>query len=110
MHHLGLIRWIGHIGRTTIEEAVRVPLNWKTPMSPRIALAGLCAIGLIGCAGEKPANNRDTMTQRQKDSVFGQSGVPGAAAIPKAQRAADSLNAARKRQDSAMAKPDTTSD
>jgi hypothetical protein len=78
---------------------------------PRIAVAAIgVAISLAGCTGEKPANNRDTMTQRQKDSVFGQSGVPGAAAIPKAQRAADSLNAARKRQDSAMIKPDTTSD
>jgi hypothetical protein len=78
-------------------------------MSRRIQFAtfGLAA-GLIACAGEKPANNRDTMTQRQKDSVFGQSGVPGASAVTKAQRAADSLNAIRKRQDSAMVKPDTT--
>jgi hypothetical protein len=58
---------------------------------------------------QKPANNRDTMTQRQKDSVFGQSAVPGASAVTKAMRAADSLNAIRKRQDSAMAKPDTAS-
>ena len=47
------------------------------------------------------------MTQRQKDSVFGQSGVPGAQAATKAMKTADSLNAIRKRQDSAMAKPDT---
>jgi hypothetical protein len=77
-------------------------------MSRRVLTGFALAIGLAACAGEKPANNRDTMTQRQKDSVFGQSGVPGAAAIPKAQKAADSLNAIRKRQDSAMAKPDTT--
>jgi hypothetical protein len=63
---------------------------------------------LVSCLDKtKPANNRDTMTQRQKDSVFGQSGIPGASAVTKAQRAADSLNAIRKRQDSAMAKPDT---
>jgi hypothetical protein len=43
------------------------------------------------------------MTQRQKDSVVGASGVPGASAINKAQTAADSLEAARKRADSAMA-------
>ena len=40
---------------------------------------------------------------------FAQSAVPGASAVTKAMRAADSLNAIRKRQDSAMAKPDTAS-
>lgn len=74
----------------------------RTPLAA-VPLAAM----LIGCTSQKPANNRDTMTQRQKDSVFGQSGVPGATAIPKAQRAADSLDAIRKRQDSAMAHPDT---
>jgi hypothetical protein len=77
-------------------------------MSRRISLAALAlAVGLIGCQSQKPANDRDTMTKRQKDSVFGQSGIPGAAAVTKAQRAADSLDAIRKRQDSAMTKPDT---
>ena len=78
-------------------------------MINRIRLAGLVlAVLLIGCLDkQKPANNRDTMTQRQKDSVFGQSGIPGAQAVTKAMRAADSLDAIRKRQDSAMAKPDT---
>lgn len=66
------------------------------------------AVLLVSCLDKtKPANNRDTMTQRQKDSVFGQSVVPGASAVTKAMRAADSLDAIRKRQDSAMAKPDT---
>jgi hypothetical protein len=72
----------------------------------------LCLLVLAGaCTAKKKstANNRDTMTQRQKDSVFGASGVPGASAIGKAQAAADSLNAQRKRADSAMAKPDTAS-
>ena len=79
-------------------------------MSKRVYLVGLSVAALsIGCSGDnaKPANNRDTMTQRQRDSVFGQSSVPGASAVTKAMRAADSLNAIRKRQDSAMAKPDT---
>jgi hypothetical protein len=75
---------------------------------PQLLVAFALSITLAGCASEKPANNRDTMTTRQRDSVFGQSGIPGAAAIPKAQRAADSLDAIRKRQDSAMAKVDTT--
>jgi len=79
-------------------------------MAPvRLSLFVALVLG-VACAdsGGKPANNRDTMTQRQKDSVLGQSGIPNAAAVTKAQRAADSLDAIRKRQDSAMAKPDTT--
>jgi hypothetical protein len=61
------------------------------------------------CSSSTPrANNRDTMTKRQKDSVFGASGVPGGAAIGKAQAAADSLDARRRRQDSAMAAADTS--
>jgi hypothetical protein len=74
-------------------------------------LCALSAMLLVAACSPKPAgNDRDTMTQRQKDSVFGQSGVPGAAAITKAQTAADSLEAQRKRIDSAAraaAKPDT---
>jgi hypothetical protein len=74
----------------------------------------IALVAVAACSSkEKPAgNNRDTMTQRQKDSVFGASGVPGATAINKAQTAADSINAQRKRIDSAAAaaaKPDTGS-
>jgi hypothetical protein len=80
-------------------------------MIKRVHLVGLpLAVLVISCAGDtkaKPANNRDTMTQRQRDSVFGQSAVPGAGAVTKAMKMADSLDAIRKRQDSAMAKPDT---
>lgn len=78
-------------------------------MNTRVYLVGVpLAVLLTGCFKEtKPANNRDTMTQRQKDSVFGQSAVPGASAVTKAMRMADSLGAIRKRQDSAMARPDT---
>lgn len=68
-------------------------------MKLRIAL---CALAVAAACSPKPAgNDRDTMTQRQKDSVFANSGVPGATAITKAQAAADSLNAQRKRADSA---------
>lgn len=68
------------------------------------------AVVMLAACSKAPegGNNRDTMTQRQKDSVFGQSAVPGAGAVTQAQKAADSLEAARKRADSAMAKPDTT--
>ena len=79
----------------------------RTPLALCIAL-----VSLVACSSKSSGgNNRDTMTQRQKDSVFGASGVPGASAINKAQTAADSLEAARKRADSAMAaanRPDTS--
>ena len=65
----------------------------------------MCMLVLaVGCTSRKtPANDRDTMTKRQKDSVFGASGLPGASAINKAQAAADSLDAQRKRMDSIAA-------
>ena len=75
--------------------------------SPLLALS--FAVVLVGCAEPVKGNNRDTMTQRQRDSVFGQSSVPGASAVTKAMRAGDSLDAQRKRLDSAMAKLDTNS-
>ena len=61
----------------------------------------LAAIVLAGCApSETPANNRDTMTQRQRDSVLGQSGLPGAQGVTKALSAADSARARQARLDS----------
>jgi hypothetical protein len=78
-------------------------------MAPRILLAAIpLAIVLLSCSDSKKGNDRDTMTKRQRDSVFGQSGIPNASAVTKAQVAADSIAAQRKRLDSAMAKPDTT--
>jgi hypothetical protein len=47
------------------------------------------------------------MTQREKDSILGQSGIPGAQGVTKAMNVADSVSARTKRQDSA-AKPDTS--
>jgi hypothetical protein len=41
------------------------------------------------------------MTQRQKDSVLGQSGLPGAQGVTKAMRAADSVKARQAQTDSA---------
>lgn len=59
------------------------------------SLASIVVIVLLaGCAEEpKLTMNRDTMTQRQKDSVLGATRIPGASNISKAQRAADSLSA-----------------
>ena len=55
-----------------------------------------------GCAAPETAgNDRDTMTQRQKDSVLAQSGLPGARGVGMAQAQADSAKARQARLDSA---------
>lgn len=59
-------------------------------------LLGLCLAA--GCSGEPKKNtafNRDTMTQRQKDSVnaaLEASKIPGAGNIKRAQSVADSMS------------------
>ena len=55
----------------------------------------------VGCArDETAANDRDTMTQRQRDSVLAQSALPGAAGGGKALSAADSVRARNAQLDS----------
>ena len=52
---------------------------------------------LAACGGDtskKSATiNRDTLTERQRDSVLGQSRIPGASGVAKAMRVADSTSA-----------------
>lgn len=61
----------------------------------------LVALIAVGCArDETAANDRDTMTQRQRDSVLAQSELPGAAGVGKALSAADSIRARNARLDS----------
>lgn len=56
------------------------------------ATALLVACG--GDTGQKAATiNRDTLTERQRDSVLGQSRIPGASGVAKAMRVADSTSA-----------------
>jgi len=63
-----------------------------------IVAAAAC---LAGCASDKtPANDRDTMTQRQRDSVLSQSGLPGAQGVGRALSASDSVRARNARLDS----------
>ena len=79
-------------------------------MRPRISLSVLSlAILIVACsdAKQKPAKTRDQMTQREKDSVLGESGLPGAQGVTKAMKMSDSVAAIRKRQDSLLNKPDT---
>ena len=62
----------------------------------RSAIATALAL-LAGCGGSdggsRQSVNRDTLTQRQKDSILAQSRIPGAAGVGRAMRAADSTSA-----------------
>lgn len=64
----------------------------------RTTLLGLGLLLLAGCGGgdrgDKPAASRaDTLTQRQHDSILANSSIPGAGAVGKAMRVADSTSA-----------------
>jgi hypothetical protein len=59
-----------------------------------IVWAGLLLVGACG-SGQSNANkvNRDTLTERQQDSILAKSSIPGASAVGKAMNAADSTSA-----------------
>lgn len=67
------------------------------------AHSGLILAAMLAACGtqDKAANNRDTMTQRQRDSVLSQSGLPGAAGVGLATAASDSARARQAQLDSA---------
>ena len=69
-----------------------------------LLLATLAACG--GESADKQAAARDTLTQRQKDSILAKSSIPGASNVGRAMRAADSTSAGAHRVDSVAA--DTT--
>jgi len=60
---------------------------------PRLRLA-LPVLLLCACSDRPQARmqNADTLTQRQKDSVVGATGLPGSQGIAKAQKAQDAEN------------------
>ena len=70
-------------------------------MPPRYLIALPVVLLVAACSSSQSGNRRDTMTQRQKDSVLGQSGLPNAQAVTKALRASDSVKAHEARVDSA---------
>lgn len=75
----------------------------------RPAIIPFLVVCLAACGGgsaDKQAVNRDTLTQRQKDSILAKSSIPGAGAVGRAMRAADSTSAGIRRADSVAA--DTT--
>jgi hypothetical protein len=69
----------------------------------------LVVLSLAACGGDKSGKqtvDRDTLTQRQKDSILAKSSIPGASNVGRAMRAADSTSAGAHRADSVAA--DTT--
>ena len=67
----------------------------------------LLVLSVAACGGsesaDKQAVNRDTLTQRQKDSILAKSSIPGASNVGRAMRAADSTSAGAHRVDSVAA-------
>jgi len=50
---------------------------------------------LVACGSDKSGQtvNRDTLTERQKDSILANSKIPNARAVGRAMKAADSMSA-----------------
>ncbi len=66
-----------------------------------LILAGLIVVG--GCGGSSQSSNkvnRDTLTERQNDSILAKSSIPGASAVGKAMKAADTTSARVQASDS----------
>ncbi|HTI05010.1 MAG TPA: hypothetical protein VL549_06815 [Gemmatimonadales bacterium] len=61
----------------------------------------LLACGGCGGSSDKASQtvNRDTLTERQKDSILAHSQIPGASAVGRAMNAADSMSAKVQRSD-----------
>jgi len=60
-------------------------------------LVTLLAVATLACSGSDGGNtqtvNRDTLTQRQRDSILAQSKIPGARGVGRAMTVADSTSA-----------------
>ena len=70
-------------------------------MNRALAISSLLILAACSNQPQQAANNRDTMTRRQKDSVLAQSGLPGARGVGMALKTADSLKAKQAALDSA---------
>jgi hypothetical protein len=64
----------------------------------RVLVLALLAAGAVACGTEETAKKQE-LTQREKDSVFAGSQIPGAKAVGKALRTADSADARQARID-----------
>ncbi len=56
--------------------------------------------GLIACGSGKSDQSRDTLTQREKDSILANSRIPNAGVVKRAMTSADSVSAHAPRVDS----------
>ena len=76
------------------------------PVRARAVVAVALLLSLGACSGadtDSPARDAltsDTLTRDQRDSILGESGIPGAAGVRSARRAADSAEARNARIDS----------
>ena len=68
-------------------------------MKSILLAVSLCSI--LACGSDKSSStvNRDTLTERQKDSILANSRIPGARAVGRAMNAADSASARALRTD-----------
>ena len=95
-----------HTGEPGIESSnlsLSVPVSHHMPM-PRTVGGLVLLLGLAACGdggGDVARNDRDTMTQRQRDSVLAQSRLPGAQGVGMAIGASDSAKARQAQLDSA---------
>jgi len=68
------------------------------------ALSTILALLLAACGGGQSRTSRtaaaDSLTERQRDSILAQSKIPGARAVGKAMRVADSTSAGIRAADS----------
>ena len=62
-------------------------------MKPILLVVSLCCIGACGSDKSSQTVSRDTLTQRQKDSILANSKIPNARAVGRAMKAADSMSA-----------------
>jgi hypothetical protein len=70
-------------------------------------IAVVAVMLLTACgSGDGGASSADTLTRRQRDSIIGESGLPGAQGVRGALEAADSAAARRAREDSLRRQPD----
>jgi hypothetical protein len=56
-------------------------------------VVAICLIVACGSNKSSPTVNRDTLTERQKDSILANSKIPNARAVGRAMKAADSMSA-----------------
>jgi hypothetical protein len=68
----------------------------------RVGIVALVLLATAACGSNdaKQSVNRDTLTQRQKDSILANSRIPNAGAVGRAMKAADSASMRALRSDS----------